>query len=322
MWARPGLTPLTGRDLEITLLKDRWERAQEGAGQIVLLIGEPGLGKSRLVYTMKQLVREQADVASSSDPAISLSQSAAADPPVVEWRCSGRLQNTGLHPATEFFARFLGLGMEDTPSARFERLVQHLRDYDLARPDLVPLSHRCFRSPWTTLSTHRPALGSGKGGDVSALIEWLGAYSGRRPVLFVVEDLHWADASTLEFLQRFFAEGLHDRILTVLTFRPEFQPPWPTAAHQTSLALTCLTRRQVVDLMVRKTGVGVPEAWPPRCTNELGECRCSSRSTPDVQEPGLRLRWGGCIGALGCPAARNPLDPSGPDHGEAGSNGG
>ena len=55
-----GLTPLTGRDLEITLLKDRWERAQEGAGQVVLLVGEPGLGKSRLVYTMKQLVREQA----------------------------------------------------------------------------------------------------------------------------------------------------------------------------------------------------------------------------------------------------------------------
>ena len=107
-----ALTPLTGRDVEMTLLKDRWERAQEGAGQIVLLIGEPGLGKSRLVYTLKQLVREQAGAETSSDPTLSLTTPAAAsDPPVVEWRCFRRLQNTGLYPATEFFERFLGLGL-------------------------------------------------------------------------------------------------------------------------------------------------------------------------------------------------------------------
>ncbi len=92
-----------------------------------------------------------------------------------------------------------------------------------------------------------------------AFVEWLRACSGRRPVLFVVEDLHWADASTLEFLQLFFAEGLHDRILTVVTFRPEFQPAWPTAAHQTTLALTSLTQRQVGELMGKKTGQIVPE---------------------------------------------------------------
>ena len=134
-----GLTPLTGRDLEITLLKDRWERAQEGAGQIVLLIGEPGLGKSRLVQTMKQFVREQEGAAPSSDAPMSMAASAVADPAVVEWRCSGRLQNTGLYPATEFFERFLGLGLEEAPALRFERLVRHLGDYDLARPELVPL---------------------------------------------------------------------------------------------------------------------------------------------------------------------------------------
>jgi class 3 adenylate cyclase/predicted ATPase/tRNA A-37 threonylcarbamoyl transferase component Bud32 len=255
-----GLTPLTGRDLEMTLLEDRWERTQEGAGQIVLLVGEPGLGKSRLVYAMKQRVREQADLAASSDPA-NPPRPAAADPSVVEWRCSRRLQNTSLYPATEFFERFLGLGLEETPAARFEGLVRHLRDYDLARPDLVPLFASLLslpaddRFPPTGLPPVRE-----REETFRALIEWLGAYSGRQPILFVVEDLHWADASTLEFLQQFFAEGLHDRILTLMTFRPEFQPPWPTASNQTSLALTYLTQRQVADLMNKKTGSVVPEA--------------------------------------------------------------
>ena len=86
------------------------------------------------------------------------------------------------------------------------------------------------------------------------LLEWLHAVAHRGPVLFVVEDLHWVDASTFEFLGRFLAEGPHDQILTLLTFRPEFQTPWPAVAHQTSLALTRLTRRQVGDLVRRKLG--------------------------------------------------------------------
>src|SRR5207245_4303418 len=90
--------------------------------------------------------------------------------------------------------------------------------------------------------------------------EWFPAYSGRRPVLFIVEDLHWIDASTLEFLGQFLAEGLHERALTLLTFRPEFRTPWPALAHQTSLALNRLTRRQVGDLMRERTQGPLPEA--------------------------------------------------------------
>src|SRR5262249_57060147 len=81
-----------------------------------------------------------------------------------------------------------------------------------------------------------------------------------RPTLFIVEDLPWGDASTLEFLGQLIAEGLHDSILAVLPFRPEFTTPWPAVAHQTSLALNRLTRRQVDTLMRHKTGDTVPEA--------------------------------------------------------------
>ena len=87
-----------------------------------------------------------------------------------------------------------------------------------------------------------------------AILEWLHTRTARRPVLFVVEDLHLVNASTLEFLGQFLAEGLHESILTLFTFRPEFQTPWPAVAHQTSLALNRLTRRQVGELVQKKVG--------------------------------------------------------------------
>ena len=300
-----GLTPLTGRDVEITLLKDRWERAQQGAGQIVLLIGEPGLGKSRLVQTLKQIVRDQEGTASSTDAPMSLTSSAGADPPVVEWRCSSRLQNTGLYPATDFFARFLGLGLEVAPAERFERLVRHLGAYDLARNELVPL----FASLLSLSTDDRfPPLGlppiREREETFRALVEWLRAYSGRRPVLFVVEDLHWADASTLEFLQQFFAEGLHDRILTVVTFRPEFQPAWPTAAHQTGLALTSLTQRQVGELMDKKTGRAVPKALVEQVYGRTGGVPLF------VEEYTRMLQESGVFDAAGPDAGSATLPPA------------
>ncbi len=131
-----GLTPLTGRDHEISLLKDRWEQAQEGMGQVVLLIGEPGLGKSRLVYTLKEHVLGQM-------------VEGEVDAPVIEWRCSPHFQNTGLYPAIDFYERALAFGREEPPQARFDRLVRRLEQYDLARPETVPLWASLLSLPTT-----------------------------------------------------------------------------------------------------------------------------------------------------------------------------
>ena len=116
------------------------------------------------------------------------------------------------------------------PASRFDSLVRHLGEYGLARPDTVPL----FASLLSLEPDERFApLGLSPVREreelFRALAEWVRAYSERRPVLFVIEDLHWVDASTLEFLAQFLAAGLRDRILTLLTFRPEFHTPWPAS---------------------------------------------------------------------------------------------
>jgi tetratricopeptide (TPR) repeat protein len=244
---RAGLSPLTGRDQEISLLKDRWEQAQEGMGQVVLIIGEPGLGKSRLVHTLKEYVR-------------ALDARSERDSPVIEWRCSPQFQNTSLYPAVSDFERALGFGNDEPPQGRFDRLIRWLESHNLARPETVPLWALLLSLP---IPDRYPALSLSpvrqREETFRAMLEWLHTRAARRLVLFVVEDLHWVDASTLEFLGQFLAEGLHDSILTVLTFRPEFQTPWPAVAHQTSLALNRLTRRQVAELLRKKCGGTLPE---------------------------------------------------------------
>src|SRR4029077_20883988 len=257
---RAGLTPLTGRDHEVSLLRDRWEQAQEGMGQVVLIVGEPGLGKSRLVHTIKQIVMEQGSgkVPGAEMQAVNTSQ----DFSVVEWRCSLRFRNTGLFPVSDYFHRFLNLdGDESTPAARFDRLARHLDDFGLGRPDLVALFAKLlFLSPDERYPTVGLSPVREREETFRVMRQWLTACSNRHPLLCVIEDLHWIDASTLEFLGQFIAEGLHDRILTVLTFRPEFTTPWPAVAHQTSLALNRLTRRQVGELMRKETGRPLPDS--------------------------------------------------------------
>ena len=242
------LTPLTGRNTEVDLLTDRWEQAQEGLSQVVLIAGEAGLGKSRLVHTIRQLVLEEL-----------VTEAVAQVSPVIEWRCSQLFQNTELHPVIDHLARLLNFDGEESTAARFDRLAKHLEDCGLGRSETVALFAKLLflpqdeRYPTTGLSPARE-----REETFRALHEWLRARSRQQPVLFVIEDLHWIDASSLEFLGQFIAENLHSRILTVLTFRPEFRAPWPTMPNQTSLALNRLTRRQVAELMRKSAGVALP----------------------------------------------------------------
>jgi serine/threonine protein kinase/tetratricopeptide (TPR) repeat protein len=293
-----GLTPLTGRDHEISLLKDRWEQAREGMGQVVLLPGEAGVGKSRLVYTMEQYVASQASESEANSVAVpsSAQTRATRELSVIKWRCSPHFQNTGLYPAIDFFKSFLGFaGAEASspaaaPDSQFDRLVRYLDELDLARPEIVPL----FASLLSIPTTDRfPALGLSPVREreevFQALQEWLCASAGQRPILFVVEDLHWADASTKEFLGKFLAEGLHERILALLTFRPEFQLPWSSVgAQHTTLTLNRLTRRQVAEFMQKKLDASPSEAVVDQIYDRTGGVPLFVEEfTKMVQESGL-----------------------------------
>ena len=119
-------------------------------------------------------------------------------------------------------------------------------------------------------------------------------------MLFIVEDLHWIDASTLEFLTQFIGEGAHDRVLTVLTFRPEFRTPWPALAHQTNLALNRLTRRQVAEWMRRDAGDELPEGL-------LAQIYTRSAGVPLlVEEFGRMARESAMFEPTGLPAQIGP----------------
>lgn len=255
------LSPLTGRDVEMSLLKDRWEQAKEGIGQVVTLTGEAGLGKSRLVHALKQLVYDDMDGPSPvSCPYTSDSLQQGKHSPIVEWRCSPHFQNSVFYPAVSYFGRLLNFGRDTSDEEAVKRLVEHLDCYGLAQPDVVPILTSLLNLP---AGEKYPSLGLAPVRERQELFrvlkEWLHAYSEKQPVLFIIEDLHWLDATTLEFLGQFLAETAHSKILTLLTFRPEFHPSWPTMPHLTGVGLNRLTKKQVGDLVKKKIGGSLPD---------------------------------------------------------------
>jgi TOMM system kinase/cyclase fusion protein len=223
-----GLTPLVGRESEVTLLLERWARSKDGAGQVVFLSGEPGIGKSRLVELLREHVGGEGC-------------------PRIVFRCSPYHTNSALYPVIEHLKRLLHWQREDAPEVRLAKLEQGLRPYRFASETVVALLAALLsvplpggRDPPVTLSPEQQ-----KQQTCEALTAWLLEEAGRQPVLVVYEDLHWADPSTLEWLGFLLEEVPAARMLVLLTGRPEFRPPWPTRSHVTQLTLTRFTHPQV-----------------------------------------------------------------------------
>src|SRR5712691_6462084 len=242
-----GLTPLVGREAEVTLLLDRWAQVTDGLGQVVLLSGEAGIGKSRLVQVLKDhLVGE---------PHTRL-----------ECRCSPYHINSALYPVIDLWQRVLQFETAEAPADKLHKLEQMLAQYRLPLAETMPLFAALLSLPDDRYPPLALTPQQQKQKTLEALLALLVAYAAQEPLLLIVEDLHWVDPSTLEFLSLLVDQGPTARMLTLCTFRPQFPPPWPSRAHIAHLTLPRLPRPQVGRMV---TAVAGGKALPAAVVQQL-----------------------------------------------------
>jgi len=226
------IAPLIGRDKELELLLRRWRQAKQGEGQFVLLAGEPGIGKSRLITALEEQLR--------GEPHRCL-----------RYFCSPHHQDSALHPIIARWERDLRFTRGDTPGEKLYKLEARLASVNISPEDIrliadllsVPASDRY---PMPELSPQRR-----KEKTFDALTRSLANIARLRPVLVLFEDLHWADASSLELLNKMLGMLRTLPVLLVVSFRLEFRPPWLELAIATTITLARLTDEQSAQLAER-----------------------------------------------------------------------
>jgi predicted ATPase len=284
------LTPFVGRAEELRLVLSRWEGALEGEGQLVLIVGEAGIGKSRLVAEFHNHIR---------------------DMPHIWMESAGEqlFENTPFHAFTEMLSRWLELQGAATAQEQCERLERALASAGLAVGEVAPLITDLLQLPvgnrysalTLTVEQKRRRL-------LAALSAWVLGAARLQPLVMVVEDLHWLDPSTLELLQLLAEQGASVPLMLLYTARPEFRAPWPMRTHHSHIALNRLSSRNVremvtlvaarnalasesVEAVVERTG-GVPLVVEEltRAVLESGSGRITSREIPATLHDSLMAR--------------------------------
>ena len=288
--AARSLTPLVGREEELRLLLSRWQRAREGEGQLALVVGEAGIGKSRLVAEFHDRIR---------------------DTPHIWMESAGEqfFENSPFHALTEMLSQWLQLQGANDSEEQLERLERALASAGLKLDEAVPLVAELLQIP---VGERYPALTmvpEQKRRRLFAVL--MGSVFGAarlQPLVMVVEDLHWLDPSTLELQQLMAEQGATVPLMLLYTARPEFRAPWPMRAHHAQITLNRLSARDVremvalvatrnalasesVEAVVERTG-GVPLFVEEltRAVLESGGAKLAGREIPVTLHDSLMAR--------------------------------
>ncbi len=235
------LTPMVGREHEIGLLLERWEQAKEGDGQVVLLCGDAGIGKSRITETLHERVTRD-------------------DPVSLRYQCSPYHINSALYPIIEQLERTARFDPRDPSGVKLEKLESLLgpTDIESVTPIYAALLSIPAEARYAALEMTPERQ---KEQTLEALVSRLEELSRNQPVLLIFEDVHWADPSSLELLELTIARVQRIPVLAVITFRPEFSPPWSEHTHVATLTLSRFTRNLALTMVDRVThGKSLPEA--------------------------------------------------------------
>jgi class 3 adenylate cyclase/predicted ATPase len=228
-----GLTPLVGRDEEVALLLRRWRQVRDGEGQVVLLSGEPGIGKSRLVRELRDHLADE--------PHIRLL-----------YQCSPHHTTSPLHPMIEQLERAAGFERNDSPEVKLAKLEALLARGTDQLDQAAPLIGALLglpaegRYPALDLTPQRQ-----KQRTLEVLVDQLEGLSAEQPVLLAYEDVHWIDPTTHELLDLAIERVQRLPVMLLITFRPEFSPPWSGQPHVSALALSRLGRREGAAMVER-----------------------------------------------------------------------
>jgi len=232
-----GMTSLIGREKEVELLFDSWEQVKKGNGHLILLSGEAGIGKSRLVNVFKDHV-------------------APDEHTWIGIRCSPYYQNSFLHPINDYFQRRLDFRNEDLPEDKIHKLENLLVGYNFLLNQSMPLLASLLSIPLPqNYKPHDINPQKQKEKILEFFLEWIIKEKEKKQVIFVIEDLHWIDPSTLELVSLLVDQGPKFGILAFYTFRPDFTPPWKNLSNLTQITLDKLPEKQV-ELMANNVAKG------------------------------------------------------------------
>jgi len=233
--AASTLTPLVGREQERGLLRDRWEQIKEGQGQAVLLSGEAGVGKSRLVQVLLDDVEHEPHAR-------------------IEFRCSAYFANSPLYAVIHLLRGALGWAPEDSDAAKLGKLEAFCALQALSTAEALPLLASMLALPASSFPLPPMSPERQKQRTLQTLLAIVLKMAEVKPVLLVVEDLHWIDPTTMELLVLLVNQVATMRLFALLTTRLDFRSPWPSHSHITSLTLTRFTRSQTEQMVERVAG--------------------------------------------------------------------